>query len=167
MAVVTREEALAVLEAGQAELDTLFDQLSETELDEPATIGGGDWAAKDLMGHVAFWEELALQTVDAFRGGLTPRVAQSDTDELNAQNQAEQAAHSATELRARAASAHAALLAALRGLSAADWHAPLPWSDARADTLGEMLGSVLGAPDQPFGHVYAHLDDLRAYVGKR
>jgi hypothetical protein len=167
MAALTREQALAVLEAGQAELDTLFDQLSETELDEPATIGGGDWAAKDLMGHIAFWEELALQTVDAFRGGLTPRVARSGTDELNAQNQAEQAAHSATELRARAASAHAAVLATLRGISEADWHAPLPWPDARADSLGDMLGGVLGAADRPFGHAYAHLDELRSFVGER
>jgi hypothetical protein len=31
-------------------------------------------------------------------------------------------------------------------------------------SLGGMLGSVLGAPDHPFGYSYAHLDDLRNYV---
>jgi len=27
-----------------------------------------------------------------------------------------------------------------------------------------MLGSITGAPDRPFGHAWAHLADLEAYV---
>ena len=30
--------------------------------------------------------------------------------------------------------------------------------------LGQALGSTLGAPRRPFGHVAAHVDDLRRYV---
>ena len=55
-----RAEALATLEAGQDELDALFGQLTDTELSQPGTVGRSDWAAKDLLGHIAFWEELAL-----------------------------------------------------------------------------------------------------------
>jgi hypothetical protein len=158
-----RPQAIDVLEAGQAELDGLFNQLDVEQLSRPSTIGGG-WAAKDLMGHIAFWEELALDTVDAVRGGLKPRVDGVETDQLNAENQAEQQAQSTAELRSRAASAHEAILAAIQSLSEAEWNAPLPWPDAREPTLGDLLGGVLGAPDRPFGHAYAHLDDLRAYV---
>ena len=161
-----RGEALAVLDAGQAELDGLFDQLDLHQLSQPGTIGGGDWAAKDLMGHIAFWEELALDTLDAVRGGVKPRVVQVATDQLNAENQAEQATQSAIELRARAASAHEAILAAMHSLSEAEWTAALPWPDATGRSLGDLLGSVLGAPDRPFGHAYAHLDELRTYVAK-
>jgi len=159
-----RAEAIAVLAAGQAELDGLFDQLDIDQLSRPGTIGSGDWAAKDLMGHIAFWEELALDTVDAVRAGLKPRVVEVETDQLNAENQAEQAARSAPELRARAASAHEALLAAIHSLSETEWTAALPWSEGNVGSLGDLLGGVLGAPDRPFGHAYAHLDDLNAYV---
>jgi hypothetical protein len=162
MPPLSRHDALAVLEAGQGELDALFDELSDSELDAPGTIGAGDWAAKDLMGHIALWEELALETIDAFRGGLTPRVATASTDALNADNQAAQAPRNAFDLRARAADAHAALLAALHSLTDAEWHAPPTWPNAEHATLCEALGGVLGAPGRPFGHAYAHLDDLRA-----
>jgi hypothetical protein len=102
--------------------------------------------------------------IDAYRGGITPRVARSETDQLNAENQAEQAASSAFEQRNRAGDAHAALLAALHSLRAHDWQAPPTWPNARSASLGEALGGVLGGPERPFGHAYAHLDDLRAFV---
>src|SRR3954469_25275068 len=105
MPALTRHEALATLDAAQNELDSLINQLTDADLDERGTIG--DWPAKDVVGHVAFWEELALQTIDSFRGGVEPRVAKVGTDELNAQNQAEQARHSIFELRNRAGDAHA------------------------------------------------------------
>jgi len=163
----TRDEAIATLEAGQAELESLFGQLSEAELNQPATVAGGAWAAKDLMGHIAFWEELAAEVIDAFRGGITPRAERTGTDQLNAENQAEQARSSGFDQRERLGDAHAALLAALHSLHARDWHARPTWPDAHHASLGEALGGTLGAPDRPFGHAYAHLEDLRAFVAAR
>ena len=157
MVAESREEAIAILEAGQAELDSLFGRLVENDLSQPGAIAGTDWAAKDLLGHIAFWEELALQTLDHARAGLPPVADEKTADQLNAENQAEQAQTSATELRARAASAHAALMAALRNIPETEW----------SESLGERLGGVLGAENRPFGHVYAHLDDLRAFVESR
>jgi hypothetical protein len=159
--MLSRGEALAALQAGQDELDRLVNQLTDAQLDEPGTLPGG-WAAKDVVGHVAFWEELGLETIDSFRGGITPRVATTETDALNAQNQAEQAGRSIFELRNRAGDAHEALLGVLHTLTDAEWHARVPWPDDRV--LGDYLGGVLGAPDRPFGHAYAHLDDLRKFV---
>jgi hypothetical protein len=152
MALPSRHEALATLDDGQQQLDALFDRLSNDELTTPATIG--DWAAKDLMGHIAFWEELALRTLDASRAGVSAWPEGATADSLNAQNQAQWSHRSATELRARAASAHEALLAALSTITDEEWH----------QGVGESLGGVLGAPGQPFAHAYAHLDDLRRYV---
>jgi hypothetical protein len=131
-------------------------------------IGGTDWAAKDLMGHIAFWEELALDTIDAWRTGRRPRADdiadQAGTDRANAENQARTAPQSAAEIRSRAASAHQALVVAIHSLSDAEWQAPAPDDTPTRDSLGERLGGVLGAPNRPFGHAYAHLDDLRTYV---
>jgi len=171
MAAPSRTQALATLEAGQEELGSLFGRLTDAELSQPATIGSGEWAAKDLMGHIAFWEELALETIDAWRAGRRPRVEDisgpAGTDRANADNQARTAPQSTAEIRSRAASAHQALLAALQSLSDAEWHAPAPYQAATQASLGDMLGGVLGAPNYPFGHTYAHLDDLRSYVRSR
>src|SRR5919199_1835168 len=143
MATPARAQALATLEAGQDELDALF-------------------------GHIAFWGELALETIDAWRAGRRPGVEDisgpAGTDRANADNQARTAPQSAAEIRSRAASAHQALLAALRSLSDAEWQAPATYDAASAPSLGDMLGDVLGAPTHPFSHTYAHLDDLRAYI---
>src|ERR687885_735629 len=146
MATPARAQALATLEAGQDELDA-------------------------LMGHIAFWGELALETIDAWRAGRRPGVEDisgpAGTDRANADNQARTAPQSAAEIRSRAASAHQALRSALSSLSEAEWNAPAPYDTPSPPSLGELLGGVLGAPNHPFGHTYAHLDDLRAYVRSR
>jgi DinB superfamily len=171
MLAPSRAQTLATLEAGQEELDALFGQLTDAELGQPATIGPGEWAAKDLMGHIAFWEELALETIDAWRAGRRPRVEDisgpAGTDRANADNQAQTAPRSPAEIRSRAASVHQALLAVIHSLSEDEWNAPAPYDSPTRPSLSELLGGVLGAPNSPFGHAYAHLDDLRTYVRSR
>jgi hypothetical protein len=165
MPPLSRAEAMAVLESGQTELDALFDRLDHEALGRPATIGGGEWAAKDLMGHIAFWEELALNAIDASRAGRKPRVEEfADTDAANAHNHAITAPQSVTDVRARAASTHQALLAVLHGLTEEQWLARPTYAGAKDDTLAELLGGILSAPTRPFGHAWAHLEDLARYV---
>ena len=107
--------------------------------------------------------------VEALRAEVVPLAGQwrRTVDQANADNQARTAPQSVAEIRSRAASAHQALLAAIRSLSDADWNAPATYDSPSMASLGEMLGSVLGAPDYPFGHTYAHLDDLRSYIRSR
>src|SRR5438445_8463916 len=69
---VRRDEASAILRDGQERLDDLLGGMSEGDLVRPATIGGGDWSAKDLIGHVAAWEELAVQALAEWRRGQMP-----------------------------------------------------------------------------------------------
>jgi len=56
----------------------------------PATIGTGAWSAKDLLGHLAFWEELAAQALANWRAGQRPSAEdlfdQRRTDAANAGN---------------------------------------------------------------------------------
>jgi hypothetical protein len=167
MAPPSRDEAIAILEAGQTELDALFGRLGDEDFSMAGSIRGTDWAAKDLLGHIAFWEELALRTLDAARAGRPAEFAGKTTEQLNAENQEQYANTSATEQRARAASAHAALLAALQTVSDAEWSSPMAEPNPENETLGDRLGGVLGAPDRPFGHAYAHLEDLQAFVNSR
>jgi DinB family protein len=112
MAIPTRDQASKTLEEGQAALEALFGRLSDEEITRPATIGGGSWSAKDLMGHVAFWEELALDTLADWRAGHRPAVEQiydegaAGIDSANARNQARTAVQPLYAVRARATAAH-------------------------------------------------------------
>ncbi len=171
METYTREQALAALAAGRAALEALLGRLSEQELDRPATIGGGDWSAKDLLGHLAFWEEQALEALTDWQAGRRPAVeavgagGQQAIDALNARNQTVTAQQSVAAVQARASAAHAALLEAIGALSDQEWRAPAAYPGPRWASLADCLGSVLGGePAEPFGHNADHLPDLQAYL---
>ena len=171
MAIPSATVAVAILEEGNAELDRLVARLSDDEMIRPATIGDGEWSAKDLLGHIAFWEELALETVAAWPREQTPSVlaifggGSASVDAANARNQDVTAHQSLAEVRERARTTHTRLLETIRGLSAEEWRVRPAFPTPRpGDTLAGSLGSVLGAPKRPFGHAFAHLEDLRAYV---
>ena len=170
MPSLSREQALATLDQGYAAVERLLARLTEEELTRPAAIGGGDWSARDLLGHLACWEELAARTIDQWQAGQRPSVeqiadgGQAAIDQQNARYQAETTGQPLAAVRERARIAHAALTGAIRGLSDAAWSAPAPYPNPRSSTLAECLGTVVGADGQPFGHAFEHLPDLRDYV---
>jgi uncharacterized damage-inducible protein DinB len=168
MEACSQDQAIRTLEEGQSALDALFARLSDEEMTRPATIGGTGWSAKDLLGHIAFWEELAFDAVDDWRNGRRPAVLDifgPGTDAANARNQERTAAQSLAEVRDRARVAHRRVLDAIRGLTAEEWQAELPSAGGAADkTLGGLLGGVLGMRRRPFGHAFAHLADHAGYV---
>jgi len=146
---------------------SLLDGLPDEQLVRAGTIGGGDWSAKDLMGHIAFWEELALEAIGDWRAARRPAaeaIFEQGVDAANAQDQARWAAAPVDEVRARARKAHESLLKAITELSDGDWRTKASYPTRRRQTLAVLLGSVLGAPQRPFGHTFAHLPDLEAYV---
>jgi hypothetical protein len=170
MARATRHDAIATLEEGQSRLDALFARLSDEAFIRHRAIGN-DWSAKDLMGHITFWEEIALATLDTWRKGKALRFDQAyvpgGTDALNAWNHARKARWSAARVRSESEHTHRRLLGEIEGLSAIDWSSLVPSPVERRSRLGTQLGRVLGAPKRPFGHAFAHLPDLEAFVHAR
>jgi len=166
---VTREEALAILQDGDERLAELLGRLSDEETSRPATIGGTEWSAKDLIGHIAFWEEIALATIEPWLRGERPRIEETftagDADALNAWNEERKAAWSLDRARTTSADTHRRLIAAIGAMTAEAWITPRAFpGTGEQDDLAAELGGVLGAPDRPFGHAFAHIPDLDAYV---
>src|ERR1051325_9503821 len=132
MAGSSRDEALATLADGHAVIDDLVARLTSEQLVEPKTIGGGDWSAKDLIGHLAFWEELAVQALRQVRDGARPDIentfarAAEGIDEINAENQERTAAQSLDDVLARAQAARQAITDAIRSMSDDEWNAKVP-----------------------------------------
>jgi hypothetical protein len=173
----TRDDALRALREGHARIDELLGGLSEEQLARPATIGGGDWSAKDLIGHLATWEELALRSMKEFQEGEKPWVespagpfsapATGKVDAFNAAAVAEKQAQTLADVRRGAANVHDELVRRIAAMSEEEWVSKASYEtpNRRRRKLCTLLGSILGAPQQPFGHAFAHIPDLEAYAG--
>jgi hypothetical protein len=166
--MTTRAEALEVLAGGHGEVRRLLDGIPDAALVAPATIGGGDWSAKDLLGHLTTWEEIALATVDEWRRGQRPSIvdtfAVDGTDDLNAREVERKAAASLEDLRRRFGEVHEQIEASIAEMSDDEWSQPAFWQSEQDLTLGSALGGILGTTGLPFGHVAAHERDLRAFA---
>lgn len=163
-----RDEAIRTLDEGHRAVGALVRELSVDAWIRPATIGGGDWSAKDLVAHLTEWERYALQTLDEWRRGVRPWVEflfeAGGVDQQNAEAVARERDRPLGEVRTLAERVHRELLLELELLGDEEWRAKAAYLGERRRTLGALLGSVLGAPGQPFGHAFAHLPDLEAYV---
>lgn len=167
MASITREQAIATLEDGQRQIDVLVARLTEEQLSKSRTIGGGEWSTKDLLGHVARWNEIAVEALGAWRDGKRPWIEdvwRDGVDRLNAENFEASRDVSPDVARHRLRRSHDELVNAIRSMDNQEWHAGAPYAAERRSWLGMMLGSITGAPRRPFGHAFAHLPDLDGYV---
>jgi uncharacterized protein (TIGR03083 family) len=164
----SRQEAIQILEEGWSRLDELLAGLSDEDLIRPSTIGSGDWSAKDLLGHLAFWEELAVKTMAEWRGGEKPEVerafASGGPDDLNAENYERKRDWPLDQVRAEGEGTHRRLIREIEEMSDQVWTSKAPYETERRNHLVSELGSVLGAPKRPFGHVFAHIPDLEGYA---
>jgi hypothetical protein len=163
-----REEAIRTLDEGHRAVRALVEDLPVDAWVRPGTIGDGDWSAKDLVAHLTEWDRYALQTLDEWRRGVRPWVEYlfeaGAVDRQNAEAVARERDRPLPEVREKAEEVHRELLLELELLTDEEWRARAPYPTERRRTLGALLGSVLGAPRRPFGHAFAHLPDLEAYV---
>lgn len=80
-----RQELLAELAEARRELLSAVEGLSEAQMTAP--LPGGEWSAKDILAHVASWEELRPVEVARTAGGDQPvygRLQDDDFDRWNA-----------------------------------------------------------------------------------
>lgn len=156
-------EAVRILEEGDRAVMELVGRLTEQDLMRTSSIGGGDWSAKDLLCHLAFWGRNALEALEDWRAGGEWRRAQElaqpgGDDAMNAKAFEESRALSADAARATAVATHMELITAIAEMSLDEWTSP-----AGRGTYGSRMGGILGA-DGPFRHAFAHIEDLRAFV---
>lgn len=166
--MVTRNEAIRLLEEQHAEVARLLAQLDLEAFVRRGTIGGGEWSAKDLAAHLGSWEEFSLATLDAFGRGERPAIEDAladdgGTDRVNEQ-EVERFLHApAPDVMSRFEDLHRRVTSAIDAMSDQGWSAPYPF-DPENQTIGDKVGSLLGSGAGGFTHAAAHLPDLRAYV---
>jgi hypothetical protein len=163
----SRREAIRTLEQGRAQIAELLDRLPRSAMTTTG-IGGGTWSPKDLIGHLASWEEYALDALAAWERGERAPIDELQhalsTSRINEQAVARKAGWSLARVRREADRTHEDLLAAIRGMSDARWRSPA--TSRGRKPLGARLGSLLVGVG-PFGHDAAHVRSLAAFVGRR
>jgi DinB superfamily len=166
--VISRDDAVRLLEEQHAELAALFAELDEDAFVRRGTIGGGDWSAKDLAAHMGIWEAFAIDAMDAVGRGERPAFEDRFTDpgggdRVNDEGVRRFLDTPASDVLARFEDLHRRVIAAIGSTSDEAWTADYPF-DPDDETLGDRIGSLLGSDDGGFTHDSAHLPDLRAYV---
>lgn len=133
-------------------------------------IGGGTWSPKDLIGHLASWEEYALDAMAAWEHGERAPIDDLQftlsTSALNDQAVQTKARWSVARVRSDADGTHDELLAAIGSMSDARWRAPT--TPRGRKPLGTRLGAILqGSGGAPFAHDAAHVKSLSSFVAER
>jgi hypothetical protein len=161
----TREEAISILTEGQRAVRGLIAALPADALTRPG-LGGGDWSPKDLLGHLASWEEHALAALEAWdRDAGAPidrEIYTRGTNAVNAEAVSSKEGLTLEEVRHDADESHTQLIDSIRRMTDKRWANPAT-SRARKP-LGHRLGQILGGPAGGFRHAEAHLKSLAAYV---
>lgn len=156
---VTRAEAIKRLESGHSRIEELLGMVPPRARSTPG-IGGGTWTPKDLVGHLASWEERALEALEAWdRGEPAPidRLLRSNAlSTLNTGWVQEKTDWTWVRARRHAAGVHARVVTAIREMPDARWSSPATLRGRKP--LGDRLGSILGGPAGLFMHADAHLE---------
>ncbi|CAN5639194.1 hypothetical protein BH23CHL2_BH23CHL2_18730 [soil metagenome] len=120
----------------------VIDEVPEDRLEEKGACG--EWSVKDLMAHMAYWDDRAIYVADTIGAGN--EVEPINWQEVNTQEAALRASWTVEESRAEMHAAHARLLEAV------DRHPDLG--------PGIWEGNT-------FEHYDEHAADVRAFVGMR
>jgi uncharacterized protein (TIGR03083 family) len=101
------------IEDGWKDLHDVLDGLTDEEMSAPGAVG--EWSVRDLLAHVATWEEEALKALPIIvQGGKLPRYASvGGIDAFNAREQEAKRSLSLDRLRIDMAATHQRLLALL------------------------------------------------------
>ena len=163
---LSQARALRTLEEEHESVRELVEQLRDEDFERSATIGGGDWSAKDLVGHLTSWEKHARGALAAWRRGEPAPIQRAlriqGLNGVNADAVAADRDRSADTVRRRFDDIHRRLVAEIRSMPDATWDSP-PTKRSRR-SLGHVVGGIVGGPAGPFAHASAHLPHLRAYV---
>jgi uncharacterized protein (TIGR03083 family) len=158
----TRVQAIEILQASRAPILELIEGLEDSQMKTRTVLGGGEWSVKDLLGHLAGYEEDAL----AIATGRRPRHSGKfdSVDERNAADLERRRKWSVKRVRDDLEQSRVALIKAIEILDDKQWSSKIQTKTGRS-ALGLVLGRLLvGDRHGLFAHDLAHLRDLQRSI---
>jgi hypothetical protein len=166
----TKTELLERMRAGREEWDALIAQVPDSARTEPALAGG--WSVKDLIAHVAAYENWTAAQIRAANEGRAPTDSELygveempddpegwDLDRQNAAIYARYKEMPLAEVMTFSSQAFADLVTAVEAASDEDFAR----SDAQTWTGDRTLLEII--PEQCYAHYEQHADELRSISG--
>jgi hypothetical protein len=158
-----RTTLLKTIQQARTELETLLAPLSEEQLCRvPANE---QWSIKDILVHVAVWEQICARWLDEFARGITPQPSERNDLSSNERIYRAHRDRSLAEVRDLFASAHQQFLRQVeqltRAFSEEDWNASdrFPWT---ASWPGHSLLAVIA--DNSYEHYADHEQHIRSLL---
>src|SRR6188768_638053 len=78
---MTKQELIEKIERSHSEWEALLSQIDPSRLDEPGVTG--DWSVKDLIAHIAAWQQRVLDRMDADKTGQPVEFTGWDVNDVN------------------------------------------------------------------------------------
>lgn len=153
---MTRAEIIQTLQTQHTQLLTELEKLGEEVICKRPVVGW--WTIKDLLGHIALWEQVAIQFItDYQREGVPQPLGIENEEQVNAINKREVAMRrdgSLARVRAEFEATSRDLCAAIASLRDEDLPQPLggPWQGA---TLEKLIAV------NSYEHIPEHLAQIR------
>jgi tetratricopeptide (TPR) repeat protein len=131
-----------------------------SDAERQASGSAEQWAAKDTLAHIAFWQQTQAERIAAARQGAVPRDT-NDFETINGQVFEEKHVQTWEQAQADAERAYAALVSEVRAAGTALLTDPsrLPWKTERALT-SSILGNGFWHPFEHIARSYAERGDL-------
>jgi hypothetical protein len=121
-------ELLRRIDVAWSDFLDAIDGIPDDRMDEPGVAG--EWSLKNLLGHIAFWEDRAVGHIERALAGQPDEESDDEVDALNAEDHATRRERSVSEERAALHRAHAAvveLLESVEGLDTSDVDEAVRW----------------------------------------
>jgi uncharacterized protein (TIGR03083 family) len=104
-------DILQRVESSWQQLQGVLEGIPDERMSEPGVTG--DWSVKDVLAHIAYWEDSLTRKIERRKSGAPSPDAGLDVDAINAREQAARAGWSLEQARAELDASHARVLAAL------------------------------------------------------
>jgi uncharacterized protein (TIGR03083 family) len=151
----TRDEVLRLVREGRERLEAALARLPADRLERPG-VAGGDWSARDLMAHVAYWEARMLDRL----GVETAVPMQRGTvDEVNRAVYERSRARRLDEVRAEFDDVHRLLRERVAALSDDELNRVPPGRDGHPELLWQYVAG------ETWDHYPEHVAVLESRTG--
>ena len=130
------------IDAAWSALMKALDGIPAERLEEPGAVG--EWSLKELFGHIAYWDEIAIEDAEKALAGR--REAHDNYQEMNEADHRRRLGRSLPEQRAAMHQAHAALIDYL--------------DDIEGLAAGPLDAAIRG---DTYEHYEEHIPDIRAW----
>lgn len=149
-----RSTLLLRMQEAHAELVAALEAVDGARLTEPGVTG--DWSVRDLLTHVAFWEQRAVARLGLSAAEQPGPIDESEMHRLNAESVAAGRHRSPAEALAVHRQAYAELLASVSALGVDELNDTSRFSD------GEALWEKIAGDS--YEHYEEHAAEIRAWL---